>query len=151
MSTPTDPTPPAPETAPDGHTWLAQAYCEQEGIWGPPDPMAMPPEWPSWQLDPWYAGRTGMVQIPGPPGLPGSYQVVFGGWLPWQSRADSYDQAAEFPTAVRSTVGAMQAALAPPPAPETAPTPNATAPTTTDQPSADPAPAPPLTDPTPTA
>ncbi|GAA2112441.1 hypothetical protein GCM10009759_55160 [Kitasatospora saccharophila] len=115
MSTPTEPDPgPGPETTPDGHTWLDQEYCADQRMWAPPTPQDMPPEWPAWRLPDWYAGRTGMVQIPGQPGQPGVYQYVWGGWLPWQSLADRFDHAGQWPDAVQSTVGAMQAELWPP-------------------------------------
>ncbi len=112
----TDPTPAPlePETADGGHTWYSSELCQRDGWWSPPDPADIPPEWPAWRLPTWYAGRTGSVRIPGPAGTPGTAQWVFGGWLPWQSGADRYDAATEWPTAERLTVADMQAELFPP-------------------------------------
>ncbi|OKJ06824.1 hypothetical protein [Kitasatospora sp. CB01950] len=124
MSTPTDPQPdpdesqpdpgPQPDVDPDGHTWLPQEYCVAEGMWAPPDPQHIDSAWPAWRLPEWFAGRTGMVQIPGRPGYPGLYQYVWDGWLPWQSRTDTIDPLVQWPDAVRATAGDMQAELWPP-------------------------------------
>lgn len=139
-------TPDGPETADDGHTWLSQEYAQASGMWGPPDPQAIAPEYPAWRLPDWYAGRTGLVQVPGQPGQPGVYQYVWSGWLPWQAMTDRFIPAEQWPDAEQLTVGDMQAELWPPepePAPEPLPLlaePEPTVAEATD--------APPLTDPT---
>jgi hypothetical protein len=117
MTTPADP---APEPTPDGHTWLPQAYCQAQQMWGPPDPAEISPEWPAWQLPAWYAGQTGMVQIAGQAGQPGVYQYVWDRWLPWQSLTDRIDPATEWPDAARATAADMHAALFPAPDPSPA-------------------------------
>ncbi|MGW1174553.1 hypothetical protein ACWD4P_12635 [Kitasatospora sp. NPDC002543] len=110
---PTDPTPTGPiaEPTPDGQTWYPRELVEKQGWWHPADPAHMDPTWPAWRLPAWYAGRTGALAIPGPPGLPGTSQFVWGGWLPWQTGADRYNAADEWPAAVRLTIRDMQADL----------------------------------------
>jgi hypothetical protein len=107
-----------PETAPDGHTWLSQETCEGLQMWAPPDPQQIPEEWPAWRLPAWFAGRTGLVQVPGQPGQPGVYQYVWSGWLPWQSFTDRIAPEFEWPDAELGTVAEMQADVWPAP-PET--------------------------------
>jgi hypothetical protein len=126
VTTPIDPPPLEPEDAPGGCTWYPAELCQRDGWWTPPTLADIPPEWPAWRMPTWYADRTGSVRVPGPPGLPGTQQYLFGGWLPWQSGADRYDAAAQWPDAERLTVADMLADLYPPaPAPEEPPAPAA--------------------------